>query len=100
MIGIREDVFSLLAPLLCEHSGQDLTRPRECDSVLGEVKPLVWVCSQLSVPSSRSCRAGLWLDEPGLVMGTGCQALSVGLAMAQRVVGLRLEEGMGRQPCG
>lgn len=51
VIGIREDVFSLLAPLLCEHSGQDLTRPRECDSVLGEgERPLVWVCSQLSVP--------------------------------------------------
>ena len=51
MIGIHEGVFSLLASLLCEHSGQDLTRPRECDSVLGEgERPLVCVCSQLSVP--------------------------------------------------
>lgn len=40
----------------------------------------------------------MWLDEAGRVMGTGYQALSVGLAMAQRVVGLRLEEGMGRHP--
>lgn len=49
-------------------------------------------------PSSLSCRPGLWLDEAGRVMGTGYQALSVGLAMAQRVMGLRLEEGMGRHP--
>lgn len=43
-----------------------------------------------------SCRPGLWLDEAGLVMGTGYQAFSVGLAMAQRVVGLRLGEGVER----
>ena len=57
--------------------------PGECDPVLREgERPLVCMCPQLSVPVPPSCRPGLWLAEAGLVMGTGYQASSVGLAMA------------------
>lgn len=101
MIGNCVRMSSPSCPLLCEHSGQDLTRPRE--SVILSLEKVgealgVGVLPAICPVLGHVGQACGWMSL-GLSWAQGARP-SVGLAMAQRVVGLRLEEGMGRQPCG